>query len=93
MDSPIQHKHPFPGGMEVEAQATAMKEMAETIVDAAVDSAGRDAGRTPQEQWERMGDHYEYQAVEQDPTQHQLDDYANVSDNAPNRTTNDNGDN
>lgn len=45
------------------------------LANSAVAAAAADAGRTPEEQWERMGDHFAYMAVDQDPKQRQLDDY------------------
>lgn len=50
-------------------------DFASNLVDSAVADVASESGRTPEEQWERMGDHYAYQAVEMDPNQKQLDDY------------------
>ena len=58
----------------------ALSEAATSLVDAAVAETARESGRTVEEQWERMGDHFEYQAVEQDPEQRQLDDYEITGD-------------
>lgn len=52
-----------------------LDDLASGLVDAAVSSTARESGRTVEEQWERMGDGYAYQAMEQHPRQKQLDDY------------------
>jgi hypothetical protein len=53
-----------------------ISELADGLVNAAVASTASDTGRTVEEQWERMGDKYAFEAVEQDPYQKQLVDYA-----------------
>jgi len=50
-------------------------ELGESLADAAIAEAAAEAGRTPEQQRERMGDRFEYEAVEQNPCQRQLDDY------------------
>lgn len=60
---------------KVAEQADAISDLASGLVEAGVRKTAREAGRTPEEQWDRMGDHFEYQAVEMDPNQVQLDDY------------------
>lgn len=50
-------------------------ELGRGLVDAAISKAATESGRTPEEQEERMGDHFAYMAAEQNPHQKQLDDY------------------
>lgn len=45
------------------------------LAEGAVAAAARDVGRTPDEQWDRMGDRFAYESAEQNPEQRQLDDY------------------
>lgn len=57
-------------------QAERIVTIGQSLVDAAVAAAGRESGRTVEEQWDRMGDRFAYMAAEQDPHQKQLDEYA-----------------
>jgi len=50
-------------------------EAGKQLAESAVTMAARDTGRTTEEQWERMGDRFAYEAAEQDQSQKQLDDY------------------
>ena len=52
-----------------------LAEMGQKMVKASVRRVASDTGRSVESQWERMGDHFAYAAVEQDPAQKQLDDY------------------
>lgn len=45
------------------------------VANAAVAAVASDTGRTPEEQWQRMGDRFAYESAEMDPHQKQLDDY------------------
>lgn len=49
--------------------------LADSLVDRAVAHVARNTGRTVEEQWDRMGDGFSYQAMEMNPHQKQLDDY------------------
>ena len=57
-----------------------ISELGSAIADAAIASAADDAGRSVDQQKERMGDHFEYLAVEQDPHQMQLDKLSEKTD-------------
>lgn len=46
-----------------------------SLADAAIADTAKQSGRTPEEQLERMADHFAYMAVEMDERQKQLDDY------------------
>jgi len=48
----------------------------QTVAHVAVAAAASNTGRTPDEQWKRMGDRFIYANVEMNPHQKQLDDYA-----------------
>lgn len=52
-----------------------LMEAASGLVDSVMAETAHESGRTVEEQWERMGDGYAYQAAEMDPHQKQLDDY------------------
>jgi hypothetical protein len=52
-----------------------ISELANSLVDLGVAREARKTGRTIEEQWDRMGDGFAYQATEMDPHQKQLDDY------------------
>ena len=68
--------HGVEGEMEEALENTQpILELGEQLAESAVAGAARKAGRTPEEQWERMGDRFEYMAAEQNPHQKQLDDY------------------
>lgn len=58
-----------------EGQADGISNLASRLVEAGVRDAASESGRTLEEQWERMGDRFDYQAIEQDLHQIQLDDY------------------
>jgi len=45
------------------------------LASAAIAAAAADAGRTPEEQKQRMGDKFTYETTDDDPHQRQLDDY------------------
>ena len=67
---------PFPEDMDVAGQIERIGAIGSSLVDAAVARAARDAGRTIDEQWARMADGHAFQAIEQDPRQRQLCEYA-----------------
>jgi len=50
-------------------------EAGKQLANSAVAAVASDTGRTPDEQWERMGDRFAYESAEMDPHQKQLDDY------------------
>lgn len=80
MKSDTGTEQPFPDDMAPVGQASRIQEIGSALVDAGVAAAASDAGRTAEEQWDRMGDRFAYMAVEQDPRQKQLDDYEVTGD-------------
>lgn len=54
-----------------------------SLANAAIAGAARESGRTPEEQLDRMADHFAYIAAEDDPDQKQLDDYELTGETVP----------
>jgi len=50
-------------------------ETGKQLANSAVAAVASGTGRTPDEQWERIGDRFAYESAEMDPDQKQLDDY------------------
>lgn len=61
--------------VELADRSAPIETLADRLVDGAIRAAAADTGRTPEEQLDRMGDHFAFQATEQDPHQKQLADY------------------
>jgi len=52
-----------------------LSEIGNALVEWSVKQTAADCGRTPEEQWKRMGDRFAYEDAEMDDRQKQLDDY------------------
>lgn len=60
-----------------------LMEAGKSLADASISMAAKESGRTAEEQLERMGDHFTYLAMQQDPDQKQLDDYELSGETVP----------
>ena len=74
-DEPVVKGPPWPDEMDVKAQLNALESMADSILEAAVGDEAREAGRTPREHYDRLGDEQDFEAVAADQSQRQLVDY------------------